>query len=439
MESQRPSLLLKANREIAEVRESLLRIDTQLDDVQAKNRVLLEETSVQDTEASRLYARTAVSESRLAELFERKRVGLEELEAQQAARGSSLVSLRAEVAERQEVLRQEEAATREAEAQKEEQLQELRRLHELQEVETTSLAACRATKEAGALGSQPSAASAALQQSLEAEVQAKEAQHADLASSVASAQQHAGQLRSALAAKRGQREELARRNRQVEADCQSEASNLRALEAAVESQGGDVSAIGEGVSNADARATELQTELVESEEQCRRLEVTLREAAERSAQDVDRLQNALDSARDELQRSMREAAEAHGNEVANLESEVQAERQRANLEAIAEDSCADRKKQLLDSLSRLQEQRAALQLGALAKVGQSETLKANLASTRAEVSSAEQQIQELRERILQSEQRRWRTKADGDREAMKVRVKITEIWQRLTAVTMTSC
>ena len=47
---------------------------------------------------------------------------------------------------------------------------------------------------------------------------------------------------------------------------------------------------------------------------------------------------------------MRAAADAHNQQVANLESEVQAERQRANLEAIGEDTNRERVKRLQDNL-----------------------------------------------------------------------------------------
>eukprot|EP00913_Durusdinium_trenchii_P034624 g32393.t1 len=96
------SLLLKANREIAEVREELAKLDVRVDEIQAKNANYLEEISLQDSEVTRLCARAALSEQKLAEAFQQKRDGQQLREEKQAAREAELSKLRESLREKEE-------------------------------------------------------------------------------------------------------------------------------------------------------------------------------------------------------------------------------------------------------------------------------------------------------------------------------------------------
>eukprot|EP00434_Breviolum_minutum_P012338 symbB.v1.2.010872.t1/scaffold689.1/size246588/3 len=99
---QRPSLLLQANREIAQVREELSQTDVRTYETQEQNAKRLEEVSRLDTEIGSLYTDLALSEQRLAESLEQKRQAEQLRGEKQARHAATLSSLRESLREKEE-------------------------------------------------------------------------------------------------------------------------------------------------------------------------------------------------------------------------------------------------------------------------------------------------------------------------------------------------
>lgn len=434
----RPSLLLKANREIAEVRDTLTKGGTRLEDLQVENANLLEESSVLDSEATRQCGHTALAEQRLAELFYKQQDGKLELEEQQASRKRLVGDLRAEIDERQQALRDAQAVARTKDERRQSLLNELSNVqHQLKE-EDASLAVCKSQIGTCTLANPSfSAAFLASENAIAGELEAKTKLAASHQAEAAVSRQRTTNLREELSAEQTQREVLGNQLERVRSALVQRAAKLASLEADVEARGGDAKhvlhksagIVTSGEQTTPDRCASLRAELLNSEQQCKSVEQSLKEVSDRNAQDASRLQSVLEGARNDLQKSMRAAADAHNQQVANLESEVQAERQRANLEAIGEDTNRERVKRLQDNLSRLRNQE--LKGPVPPRAGQHGDLQEGIRQAKLRVLEAEKQRQVLRETLLRAEQQHRDAKATGERQAMQVRSMIEDLWQSL--------
>eukprot|EP00930_Biecheleria_cincta_P076315 TRINITY_DN63515_c0_g1_i1.p1 TRINITY_DN63515_c0_g1~~TRINITY_DN63515_c0_g1_i1.p1 ORF type:complete len:447 (-),score=126.70 TRINITY_DN63515_c0_g1_i1:139-1479(-) len=434
----RPSLLLKANREIAEVRDTLTKGGTRLEDLQLENANLLEVSSVLDSEATRQSGHTALAEQQLAELFYKQQDGKLELEEQQASRTRLLGDLRTEINERQQALRDAQAVARKEDERRHKLLDELSNLQNQLKEEDAYLATCKSQIRTCTLASPSfSAAFLASEKAIAGELEANTKLAASHQAEAAASRQRTTSLTAELAAEQTQREALGNQLERVRSALAQSKAKLAGLEADVEARGGDAKHVlsksagmaARGEKSAPDRSASLQAELLNSEQQCRSVEQSLKEVNDRNAKDVSRLQSALEDARNDLQRSMREAADAHNQQVANLESEVQAERQRANLEAIGEDTNRERVKRLQDNLSRLRNQE--LEGPQPPRGGQHGDLQEEIRLAKLRMLEAEKQRQVLRETLLRAEQQHRDAKASGEQQAMQVRSMIEHLWHSI--------
>ncbi|CAE8630849.1 unnamed protein product [Polarella glacialis] len=458
MEDPRPSFLFKANKEIAEVRDDLIKADKQLDVVQAQNAERLEQTSELDSEVTRQCSRCAISEQRLAVLFDEQRQSSEELQEKQAAREASLSVLRNILAERREAFDRAEAGASSEKLSRQELQSELSRLREQLQTETATLRDVKIAREERTFATKSASAALAAELAVDSQLQAKTAETADHEAVVATTRTRIAIVQEEHSAELQRHEDLAQQLRKAVAEQVAESARVQSLEAEVAAGGdaGDVrSAVGAESSQAGSSsstnntnninnnnnnnnnknnktsASELRSELAQSEERCHLLQLSWKETEQRSSQAVAKLRGDLDGARIELQRSLREAAEAHGNEVVNLENEVQEERQRASNEVLLEQSCAEQIQRLRESRTQLLADRV---VGALQASGCATTLREELWQVKQEVSAEEMQIMDRRQRLVRAEQRQRDAKVDGDRRAMKVRSMIQDLWESLRAV-----
>eukprot|EP00439_Symbiodinium_sp_Y106_P027394 s5123_g3.t1 len=211
----------------------------------------------------------------------------------------------------------------------------------------------------------------------------------------------------------------------------------------ITSKGGDPAMDVAGADDAskESEIQELRTEMASAEERLgmgpetesiRKLRASLSEDAERCSQDVASLNNALDGARSELERNMAKAAEVQRDEAAQLEAQVQAERQRIDREETEEASAAERAARLKGTLMELRERpRRAPTL----QDDNTKLVTEQLRKIRDEVASVEVQCQASQDEVHRLERQRLATEAEGAREAQQVKAKIQEIWRSLAAAT----
>ncbi|CAE8611777.1 unnamed protein product [Polarella glacialis] len=394
-------------------------------------------------------------------LFDEQRQSSEELQEKQAAREASLSVLRNILAERREAFDRAEAGASSEKLSRQELQSELSRLREQLQTETATLRDVKIAREERTFATKSASAALAAELAVDSHLQAKTAKTAETADHeavVATTRTRIAIVQEEHSAELQRREDLAQQLRKAVAEQVAESARVQSLEAEVAAGGdaGDVrSAVGAESSQAGSSsstnntnnninnnnnnnnennkttASELRSELAQSEERCHLLQLSWKETEQRSSQAVAKLRGDLDGARIELQRSLREAAEAHGNEVVNLENEVQEERQRASNEVLLEQSCAEQIQRLRESRTQLLADRV---VGAPQASGCATTLREELWQVKQEVSAEEMQIMDRRQRLVRAEQRQRDAKVDGDQRAMKVRSMIQDLWESLRAV-----
>lgn len=400
MDENRPSLLLKANRQIAEVRDELVRVDVRVDEVVAKNAGYLEEIAKLDSEVTRICARAALSEQRLAEMFDEKRRSQELREEQEVAESRALAERRASL-----------VATKQA----------------LERLTAENAAKAEASQER-------EASDAAKRKRMAAEIKALEAKDSAHKSEDESSRRRVEKLKDELSAERRLAEELQRKLRQAAEAHDHSRESQQTLKDTITSKGGDPAVDVAGVDDAskESEIQGLRTEMASAEESIRKLRASLTEDADRCSQDVASLNNALDGARSELERTMAKAAEVQRDEAAQLEAQVQAERQRIDREETEEASAAQRATRLKGTLLELRERpRRAPTL----QDDNTKLVTEQLRKIRDEVALVEVQCQASQDEVHRLERQRLATEAEGAREAQQVKAKIQELWRSLAAAT----
>jgi len=237
--------MVKRNREIAEVREQLLKADQQLDVVQARNHSLLEESSELDSELARnYYARGAVCEQQLAELFELSEHRVSEIAAQQARRDAATSGLRAEAAEQRARLATAETGAENERCRAEGLEAEMRRLRARLEAEEGGLAELRKRREEqGRAAADQSGAILNASRQFDDELQAMQARQAAQSDEFSAAKLRFQTVEAQLAEERRRREDLNHALRKAVSEQVGDPGQLMALEAAVEAQGGSPAAV----------------------------------------------------------------------------------------------------------------------------------------------------------------------------------------------------
>jgi len=440
MSESTSALLLKRNREIHEVREELLRVESQLDGAQAKNHALLEETSVLNTTVAQQSARAAVFESQLADLFEERRETETEFAKQQAAHMAVVARLHGEVAAHKESLEYDEADA-EAKRKSMESLDiDLAAMREQLELEDNTLMQLRnSLQEQGRIGDSPHLAAA--MRAVEDEVEAMRAQHRGEHDDAASAKHQLAALEAEITAERSLRDEVSDALRKAVLEQARDPVHFQATKAALEVRGGDPAAAlekfyqaGGAMETSSAaldRAAQLKSELQASEDQCKALQDSLDTTLDHDKQAQVKLNSQLDGARNELQQSLRAVADAHSSEVNKLESEVQAERHCVADEEVAQRMCADQVVQLKELRSKVLDEQSSAFVRTSAGAGRCAALVEELLRVQGEVESTGRRCSALRERLSESEQQSREAKANGVMRVRKLRGMIETLWEDL--------
>ncbi|CAK0869678.1 unnamed protein product, partial [Prorocentrum cordatum] len=128
-----------------------------------------------------------------------------------------------------------------------------------------------------------------------------------------------------------------------------------------------------------------------------------------------------------------DAADAHGQEVARMESEVQAERKRWAEEELAEGVAADRVAQLSEERSRVLEERGALMINLSAEAGRFSAVTDQLQHVRAETRVVEQRFSAAMARTAEAQRRAREASLQGEMRATKVKGMIADVWQSARA------
>ncbi|CAJ1440684.1 unnamed protein product [Effrenium voratum] len=379
----RPSLLLRANRQIAEVRDELARVDVQVDNIQAKNAGFLEEISLLDTEVTRLCARTALSEQQLAESFEKKSHARQEREEKKAEQEASIAQLREQLRERQQALE-------------------------------TAEQSAKAWQSNTAVG---------LAATSKSDLRAAESKESSQRSLVEASRTRSSKLEEEICEERRRQQELHRSLRRAIEDRESSVENENSLKAAIRAKGADPDGPG-STEGSKLEAEEMRRTELACVEKCSKIRSSLAELDKKTAQDTSALQRSLDDAREEVQRSLAQAAEVQRAEVSSLEHKVQAERQRASIEAVSESTCHGRLERLRSTLARMHTQ---------PKAQSSKRLSDELRRTKQEVVNAELQLQDRQGEVQRLDRQKQEAQAQGLREAQQVKAKIQEIWRSVAA------
>lgn len=429
------SSLVKRNREIAEVREGLVKADQVLGVVRARNSKILEEISALDSDVSEHCARAAISEQHLAELFYVARDRSCEAAQQQVAHVAAVAALRAEAAQNSERLRPFEVQA-EAEWRRAEGLEaEIERLNARLGAEEAALSLLKRTH-ADHLSVGSSAVLSATRDS-DHQLQAISAQIATHVSEAVGAKRRCEELESELSSERQHREDIGLSLRKAIAEQTGDVAKLQALESAVVAQGGDPqatigrAAVGGAIGNIPSEVEELRRQLQVSEDQRENLRLSLARSREHDRQMAARLQAQLDAARTELQRSLQQASEAHTSQVGQLEQEIQTERQRGVDEALAEQMCTERVLQLKEKRDRIRGERASTVGQIHAGDSRATVLEEELRRVRGEVKNAELRSATFQERGERADRRRREVQAEGEMRSTKIRGMIEELWKGL--------
>lgn len=452
--------LVKRNREIAEVRDQLDKMNKRLSAGQARNKVLLEESSELDSEVFRQCDRCAISEQSTAELFDESVVRNEEQCEQEAKHTEALSNVRDKAEVKEAELRLGEAEATEEQRLADLAAAELAGLRATLDLEEADLAEARRgreeyTRPRGSPGPSQSATMAA-----EAEREVIDAQCDFEKATENCSRQRVTELEAEVSAESRRREELRRKLQQADAQPGGSSERLRDLEAAVAANGGNAAAIlaevraqsdsesvaaerrpsklvGDDVVRVRSNSIVLKEEVTKVQERRRSLQLDSDTLQEKADQDSDALQLALDGARTQLQRSLREAASRNSLEVSKLEAEVQRERQSAALEALAEEHAAERivelKRARSEALSRSERAAESRKQSQLAEAARCSTLTKELSSVRTEMGAAEGRLAASSRRAAEADARRIKVEAEGRQRVAKVRGMIEKLWSEINS------
>jgi len=385
---QRPSLLLQANREIAQVREELSQTDVRTYETQEQNAKRLEEVSRLDTEIGSLYTDLAVSEQRLAESLEQKRQAEQLRGEKQARHAATLSSLRESLREKEEALKQVV-------------------IPEVPHVEFQRDAKARLS-----------------------EMRALESKESAQKSLAETARQRILKLKDEISREQQRQQELHRALRKAAEDHQSALENEKALKVAIQQKGADPSVdAGDIEKDVEKETEEVRKELASAKEKCQGLRKKLEDVARIGAEEVEKLEVNLKNARDDLDRSWSQVQDVQRIEAAMLENKVKAERQRLNMEMATSSRWQERVDELRQSLLKAKSGPSPKSLASGSPVGNLVTDE--IRRIQQQAATTEQQLQARYAEAIQLKQQQLEVQAQADKEALEVKAKIQEIWQSL--------
>jgi len=435
-------MLWKRNREIAEVRDEVQKAEKRLDELQAKNQGLLEETAKLDTEVSRHSTRAAASEMRVAQFMDAARSREQRAAEQKAAQDDAMAAFDLEAKAHSDERERLEAELSSYRTRMEELTSDLERHRSCQEAWDDDLVAVRKMREdlrgkgqeeSGAVLEAKRALEQRLQD-LESECKA-EADAEDVARSRCAAFEEENQV------ERSRCDTLNQSLREAVSEQAESKVRVQRLEASLAERGGDPASVlagarggsaGGGASDAEVKYMEqLRSELRTAEEQCEGSKASIQRSRANTKEATDRLQLKLDIARDDLQRSLKLAAETHGATVANMESEVQAQKQLVASEVRSEMACAEAIARLTDKRKRLRAQQGEASANAGAQAGQCEEAQAKMRQVRASIALAEDRTAAMVRQTEQAEAKRKEVERDSADRIAKGRLKLQELWKAL--------
>lgn len=388
------ALLVRRNREIAEVREDLQSAEKKLETLQVKNQSLLEQRSLLDSEISGHSNRAAAAEMKLAELFDQEHPLAEQLAEQKEEHRRAMEGLERSQARRQELLDEVKRDQQKSEERSSGLEAELRKLQAELDEETALRESVRRQRDTLR---HPTAIAGGANPAVQKEID-------QLATVDLRPGEEANFGRSQVVASPQDAEDPAK---------------TQPLEATVGQLGGDAAASDGGSNTAEddeVRLALMHRELGESQEQIRILRARMENEQMRDTQKAERLQRELDDARQQLSASLHDANEAHQNQVKllELEEEVQAEREQ----------------------ERALEQQSEEMVGSEADREAVESLQFEFQQARAEQEAAEHQYSLYRDQVVAAESRRQEAEARGVQDAAKLRQSLEELWKGLRMVRM---
>lgn len=441
----RPSvsaLLVRRNREIAEVREDLQKAEAKLETLQVSNKDLLEQRSLFDSEISGHSNRAAAAEMKLAELFDQEQSRSEQLAEQNAEHRREVDALKREQDARKERLEQSKLDKAAAKTRGDDLEAQLRKLQE--ELDERALAQDAVRRQRDDHRRRVSStggggAAIAVEREIEnqlATIDLRRSTHMDEA---AFARRRVTSLGADHAAERKRREDLNKQLQDLVAQHSEDPGRVQALEAAVAQRGGCATtllrAAADGGHKHDDgesdRMVALQSELRASEDEVRTLRENMEKERQRDSDKAERLQRELDDARQKLQSSLQDASDAHTSQVTMLEERVQAERQRMIAASLSENACADLMMQLQKAKANAREQESEDARGATADASQAARLENELQQVRQEIGGVEQMYRTACDQGAVAEGRRRQAEITGVKSAAKLRHALEDLWKGL--------
>lgn len=445
--SDAQALLVKRNREIAEVRDESVRTEAELETLQIQNKDLLETSSNLDSEVSRQAARALVAEAQTAELEAVLRGREEELSTQQDAHKAAASVLHRQVAAWESEIRQAENEGYSEEQRAESLIVELGRLRQELDVENGSIDELRQSRQEF---SRVSSEFAGVVPGLEAELLALDRRAASARSESSASKSRIETIQAELSAEQVRRDELGRSLRKAHAEQASVPTRLQTLEGQLAARGGDPAAIIaalRAVSDGDvavppstgdeaeaaAKAEKLRTELNAVEETCQELRTSLDRKRGQKLQAADKLQGELDRTRGDLQKTLQLAVSASNSEIQHLENEVAMSETHSMNEALAERTCSQKVTRLREERSEMITQQDLALTKSQNDAGRCGQVTEECRQARAKAEDAEQQIAVFRARVTEDEAEKRKVQAEGDARAVKVRGMIEDLWRGIRA------
>eukprot|EP00928_Gymnodinium_smaydae_P054440 TRINITY_DN38204_c0_g1_i1.p1 TRINITY_DN38204_c0_g1~~TRINITY_DN38204_c0_g1_i1.p1 ORF type:complete len:524 (-),score=69.42 TRINITY_DN38204_c0_g1_i1:199-1770(-) len=430
------ALLMARNREMTELRDELLRTQQRLDEMQAKNKSLLEESSELDSEVFAQNNRAASSEQALAQLFSDSQC-LEQSQIAVAAEHSERMnSMRDELevrVSRREAMSAEAAAQRERAARSDSELETLQSLIReeesvVEELRTAALEVTRAhDAESPGVGLSTEASARHLD-----ELNSKANAHR---SEAVSARDLHSRLECEHEAERERHDALTGKRSKIAAALADRHARARRLESTLQARGctQNLDTTHASVEAILERARIVQSEYSTCESQIQSLHETLTKSKGAGTDSVNRLQEKLDKAREDLQASLRDVSAAHSDSVVKLEDEIHAERQRASEEASAERSNHEMVASLRTQKTAAQLRQDAALSGTSTDVGRRGTIETNLRDVRNATSSAEQRTERAAARAAELASRKFMMEREGEARIARLRALLEELWAALAA------
>lgn len=441
--SDAQALLVKRNREIAEIRDESVRTEEELESLQVQNKDLLEFTSNLDSEVVRQSARAAAAEAQAAELEAVLRDHEEELSAQQNTHSAAASVLHRQVEAWESEVRQAESE-RIAEEQRAEQLiAGLGSLRNEVDAENSTIDDLRRSREEF---SRASSDPAGVVPGLDADLLALDRRAATARSESVASKSRIEAIQAELSAEQGRRDELGRSLRKAVGEQASVPARLQALEGQLAARGGDPATIiaafraatdgdvalrpsvGDDA-EAVAKAEQLRKELNSVEETCQELRTSLERKREKKAQEDNKMQDELDRTRGDLQKHLQKTVSASNAEVQYLENEVASSETHSMNEALAEQACSQKVARLREERSEMIAEQDSAHTKSKADAGRCGQLSEECRDARGQMEDAEQQIAVFLARVTEDEAEKRKVQAEGDARARKVRGMIEDLWR----------